>query len=88
MRIHLFAAAVLMLLSAQANGQTKHLENYKPIYFICPPCNLQCDTMHFHEPGFCTYCGMKLYPAYTEYENKNGEHHDNIDKKVAVLLFP
>ena len=88
MRIHLFAAAVLMLLSAQANGQTKHLENNKPIYFICPPCNLPCDTMHFHEPGFCPVCGMKLYPAYSEYENKNGEHHDNIDKKVAVLLFP
>lgn len=31
---------------------------------------------------------MKLFAAYPGFENIQGEHLDNSDKKVAVVLFP
>ena len=28
--------------------------------YICPPCNLPCDTLHFDGPGTCPHCQMTL----------------------------
>ena len=28
--------------------------------FFCPPCDADCDTLVFDEPGFCPHCGMGL----------------------------
>ena len=88
MKAYYFTAVIISLLSLQASCQGKILENSRAIYFICPPCNLPCDTIQFQKPGICPLCSMKLYAAYSAYKNKNGAHHDHIDKKVAVLLFP
>ncbi|UTA69044.1 DJ-1/PfpI family protein [Emticicia sp. 21SJ11W-3] len=65
-----------------------HEFNTKKIHFQCPPCNMECDTVHFSEPGACPTCGMKLFAAYQGFENKEGSHGDNCNKKVAVLIFP
>ena len=31
--------------------------------FHCPPCNLDCDTLTFSEPGTCPHCPMTLIPT-------------------------
>lgn len=64
-----------------ANGQN-------PILFLCPPCGLDCDTVHFQKPGICPVCGMKLFASFARYENKLVEHGDICHKKVAVVVFP
>lgn len=83
---------ILFMLSSlfvgQANGQGLNPNDKKSITFLCPPCNLPCDTVHFDKPGFCPVCRMKLYASYPEFANKLGEHGDVCRKKVAVLLFP
>lgn len=28
--------------------------------YVCPPCNNQCDSLGFHQPGKCPHCNMKL----------------------------
>lgn len=88
MKIKFFSAVIFISLAVTANSQTNHNVSGDSICFICPPCNLPCDTIQFQKPGICPYCGMKLYASYSAYRNKNGEHHDNIEKKVAVVLFP
>ncbi|MBX7151911.1 M28 family peptidase [bacterium] len=30
--------------------------------YICPPCNLPCDNIHFDKPGVCPVCQMALAP--------------------------
>ncbi|NUM82509.1 M28 family peptidase, partial [bacterium] len=30
--------------------------------YICPPCNLPCDNIHFDKPGVCPVCQMALTP--------------------------
>ncbi len=69
-------------------GQTTVSGAQKPVTFLCPPCGLDCDTVHFQKPGLCPVCGMKLFASYSGYENKQGEHLDVCHKKVAVVLFP
>ncbi len=64
------------------------LSNKQPVTFLCPPCGLDCDTVHFEKPGLCPTCAMQLFASYPEFENRQGEHGDMCQKKVAVLLFP
>lgn len=71
-----------------AIGQSLPSGSNKSIIFLCPPCGIDCDTIHFEKPGFCPVCGMKLFASYSEYENREGEHGDYCHKKVAVVLFP
>lgn len=34
--------------------------------YICTPCNLPCDSLHFEEPGTCPHCQMPLAPIPEE----------------------
>lgn len=34
--------------------------NTKPEDYVCTPCNLECDTLTFSEPGICPHCNMTL----------------------------
>lgn len=80
-----------MLLSLlQSNSLQAQILEFKKkmVHFQCPPCGMECDTVHFSKPGACPVCGMKLFAAYQGYENKQGSHADIIDKKVAILIFP
>lgn len=79
-----FLGIVLSL--GPAIGQ--HIGGEKLLVFLCPPCGLDCDTVHFKEPGICPTCGMKLNASFPEYENIQGEHFETTDKKVAIVLFP
>ncbi len=71
---------------AQIPNSTKTKQT-KEIYFACPPCGIDCDTVHFQKPGLCPVCAMKLYAAYHGSENITGDHHDTTEKKVAVLIY-
>lgn len=84
---YLIFLLAFMTISMNGISQEKSPVQIKPIYFFCPPCNLDCDTIHFQKPGICPNCGMTLFAAYEGYENKNGNHQDICNKKVAVLLF-
>ena len=88
MKIIPLAVSILLLHAGIAFGQTPAADAKRPITFLCPPCGLDCDTMHFSKPGRCPTCSMKLFAAYPGYENRLGVHNDYCDKKVAVLLFP
>lgn len=81
---------ILLSTSAVLEGiaQVESQVTAKTIIFLCPPCDLDCDTMHFQKPGLCPTCGMKLFASYQGFENKRGDHSESCDKKVAVLLFP
>lgn len=83
-------AAILFLVSSITIAQNTKppLNAKKSITFLCPPCGLDCDTVHFEKPGYCPTCAMKLFASYVEFENRQGEHGDGCQKKVAVLLFP
>lgn len=75
-------------LSARLYSQQTAPVNTDSVYFFCPPCNLDCDTVHFRNPGICPVCGMTLFASYSGCENIAGDHHDYCSKKVAVLIFP
>ena len=79
---------LLGLFAGTASGQSLTPNAGKPVTFLCPPCGLDCDTVHFEKPGICPVCGMRLFASYPGYENIQGEHHDICNKKVAVVLFP
>ena len=79
-----FTLFLLAALSQSSSAQT----TTPAMTFLCPPCGLDCDTVHFDKPGICPVCGMKLFASYVGYENRQGKHRDFIDKKVAVLFFP
>ena len=34
--------------------------NTKPEDYVCTPCDLDCDTLIFSEPGICPHCNMAL----------------------------
>lgn len=84
MKLPFLAVLLFTLFTSLASGQV----GKKPTIFLCPPCNLPCDTVHFDKPGFCPVCAMKLFASYPEFENRQGEHGDLCRKKVAVVLFP
>lgn len=81
-------ALFFALFAGLANGQVLNPGGKKSVTFLCPPCGLPCDTVHFDKPGFCPVCAMKLFASYPEFENRQGEHGDLCRKKVAVVLFP
>lgn len=84
MKLPFLTVLFFALFAGLASGQV----GKKPTIFLCPPCNLPCDTVHFDKPGFCPVCAMKLFASYPEFENIQGEHGDVCRKKVAVVLFP
>jgi putative intracellular protease/amidase len=88
MKTSFFTVLFFALNTGIASGQTLSPDTNKSIIFLCPPCGLDCDTVHFQKPGLCPTCGMKLFASYPGFENIQGEHLDNSDKKVAVVLFP
>ncbi|MFD2520623.1 hypothetical protein [Emticicia soli] len=82
-----FIALFSLLQLKNLQAQTPEFSS-KKIYFQYPPCNIECDTVHFSEPGTCPTCRMKLFAAYQGSENKEGAHGANCNKKVAGLTFP
>ena len=50
--------------------------------YVCPPCGVPCDTMHFAAPGVCPQCGMTLVDA-----SSAAARPDPNRKKVAILVF-
>ena len=88
MKNSLLTALLLTMSAIVVTGQAPLSADKKNIIFLCPPCGIYCDTIHFHEPGYCPVCAMKLFASYPEYENTEGEHFDVVNKKVAVVLFP
>lgn len=89
-RIKLLCFLILLIVQYSANGQKpseKKDKSKKAINFVCPPCGIDCDTIHFQKPGNCPVCEMRLYAAYQGNENSNGNHHEVASKNVAVLLY-
>ncbi len=89
-RIIFLYYTLLAVFQNDINGQITAVKNDKlnnGIYFACPPCGIDCDTVHFQKPGICPVCGMKLFAAYHGNENTTGNHHDIALKNVAVLLY-
>ena len=84
----LFSACILTIFAIPGHAQKTSAAKDKKIVFLCPPCDLDCDTIHFEKPGLCPHCAMKLYAAYEGVENADAYHGEFTDKKVAVLLFP
>lgn len=84
----LFSACLLTIFVIPSHAQKTPETKDKKIVFLCPPCDLDCDTIQFEKPGICPHCAMKLYAAYQGTENTEAYHGAYSDKKVAVLLFP
>jgi putative intracellular protease/amidase len=84
---HFFSVLFLFIFGLNETNAQIGIEK-KSVYFQCPPCNMECDTIHFSKPGFCPNCGMKLFASFLGNENKQGEHAEVIKKKVAVIIFP
>lgn len=51
--------------------------------YVCPPCNLPCDTTRFDHPGVCPQCGMQLVDASTLASAPPAPART----RVAILLF-
>lgn len=88
MKLTFLTTSFFVLFAGLANGQLLNPSSKKPVTFLCPPCGLPCDTVHFDKPGFCPVCAMKLFASYPEFADKQGQHGDICRKKVAVVLFP
>lgn len=88
MKLPFLTVLFFALFAGLASGQVLYPNGKKPVTFLCPPCNLPCDTVHFDKPGFCPVCAMKLFASYPEFNNRQGDHGDLCRKKVAVVLFP
>lgn len=84
----IYTILLIVLHTSVVMSQILPSAGVKPITFLCPPCGLDCDTVHFQKPGLCPTCGMRLFASYPEYANQQGEHGDFCPKKVAVVLFP
>jgi len=50
--------------------------------FICPPCGLDCDTLHFTEAGDCRECAMILIQATSD--TKPSESPDLLQQLIAI----
>lgn len=88
MKLPFLFILLMIAFAVSLNGQTPSSGGEKTLTFLCPPCNLPCDTAHFDKPGRCPTCRMKLFASYPEFKNRQGEHRDVCRKKVACLLFP
>lgn len=88
MKLPLITVLFFALAATCLSGQVRYPAKKRPITFLCPPCGLPCDKVHFDKPGRCPTCAMKLYASYPEFADKQGEHGDVCLKKVAVVLFP
>lgn len=45
---------LLLFISCSAFAQEQEVK------YVCPPCDKQCDTLVFKQPGVCPVCGMEL----------------------------
>lgn len=61
LRIRDFRLPVLLLLLGWA-CQSPTVE------YVCPPCDLSCDTLVFQGPGICPHCQMPLIPAHEVFD--------------------
>lgn len=61
--------------------------------FVCPPCNLGCDTLTFAKSGICPHCNMELIPQKTHQNDdatilkkiQDAEIEDSIMRSISYL---
>ena len=57
LRLAFFTLLVISL----TNCEHQHMhQSQQEVNFICPPCDLPCDTLFFSEAGICPHCKMEL----------------------------
>lgn len=76
----LLSLTVLVVSPAAAAGTTTAEKQH----WVCPPCNIPCDTLVFDAPGTCPTCGMALVEQAAA---AAAAAQAPPQKKIAILVF-
>jgi len=60
----------------------------KKVEFVCPPCDMFCDTLSFNAPGICPHCNMQLVEKSTLFDESTLVLNDiQIETGSGVFLM-
>lgn len=74
-----FKSCILFLFIVQITFSQTNIASSS--IYICPPCNSECDTLTFKNPGICSHCNMGLIN-----EEELDTYKDNRNKTIAFYL--
>ncbi len=80
-RLFSYLLSILLLFFLQANTLAQETTD---VIYQCAPCGCDSDGKHFHEPGTCPSCGMKLEAVQEPFSSLQDLEEP---MNVAILLY-